>query len=71
MVVARREKAGWGGRRKRAGRPAVLEDPADVSFKMERRDVQAGQRLAERQRISFAELVRRAVKAYTKRHKRR
>ncbi len=70
-AMAGRRKARWGGRRERAGRPSILEDPADVSFNMERRDVKAGQRLADRQGISFAELMRRALKAHLKRERRR
>ena len=49
------------------GRPRLLEDPVQSWVQMERKDAEAAEALAKRKGLSFAELVRRAVKAYIKR----
>ena len=49
------------------GRPRLLEDPVQSWIQMEREDAEAAESLAEKQGISFAEFVRRALKAYIRR----
>ncbi len=66
-----KRKAGWGGRREGAGRPPRLKEPVTRWVKLERSDVESAEKIAEERDISFAEIVRRALRAYLKRHRRR
>ena len=54
-------------KRRGRGRPRVLEDPVRPWVQMERKDAKAAEVLAKKKGISFAEFVRRAVKAYIRR----
>ena len=65
-----RKKGAWGGRRKGAGRPAVLKKPVERWVRLERKDAEAAEKLAKEKRISFSELVRRALRSYVKRQRR-
>jgi hypothetical protein len=68
-----RKKIGRGGRREGAGRPPVLKDPTQRWVNFERRDLGRGERRARAEGISFAELVRKALRRYlqTKRERKR
>ena len=66
-----RKKSTWGCRRKGAGRPAVLEEPVERWVRLERKDAEAAEKLAKEKRISLSELMRRALRSYVKRQKRR
>ena len=70
-MVGRGRKGTWGGRRKGAGRPAVLSDPVDCWIRLERTDAEAAEELAANRGISLSELMRRALRSYLKRQKRR
>ncbi len=71
-MMAKRAKARgtWGGRREGAGRPSKLVEPIARWVQIERRDLEAAEQLAAERGISFAELVRRAVRTYLRRHRR-
>ena len=56
-------------KRRGLGRPRFLEDPVQFWGQMERKDAEAAEAWAKKKGISFAELVRRAVKAYIRRSK--
>lgn len=70
-MVGRGRKGTWGGRRKGAGRPPVLGDPVDRWIRLERTDAEAAEELAANRGISLSELMRRALRSYLKRQKRR
>ncbi len=63
MLMARR-KSGRGGRREGAGRPPVLKEATQRWVNFERRDLERGERMARAEGISFAELVRGALRLY-------
>ena len=66
-----RKKGTWGGRREGAGRPAVLKDPVDRGIRLEQEDAKAAENLAVERGISFSEFMRRVLRSYLKRQKRR
>ncbi len=66
-----RRKAGWGGRREGAGRPPRLDEPVTRWVKLERSDVESAEEIAKTRGISFAEIIRRALRGYLKRQQRR
>jgi hypothetical protein len=69
-VAAQREKKGYGGARKGAGRKRIVQDPERIAVDLERPDLDAMRALAEKRGTSVAHLIRRAVSAYLKRSKR-
>ncbi len=71
LSVLARKKGTWGGRREGAGRPAVLKDPVDRWVRLEQGDAEAADTLAAERGISLSELMRRALRSYLKRRKRR
>ena len=70
MATRKKAKGKRGGRREGAGRPAVLDDPVSRWVQIERPDLEAAEQLARARGISFAELMRRALKTYLHRPKR-
>ena len=68
--MAVKKKASWGGPREGAGRPQVLDDPVDRWIRLERPDAEAAEELARKRGISFAALIRRALRMYLNRQKR-
>ena len=64
-------KVGWGGRRKGAGRPSVFKDPVNRWVRLERADAEAVEKLARDRGVSLSELIRRALRSYLGRQKRR
>lgn len=58
MVEAR----GRGGRRRGAGRPPFLEDAVRITVDMERELLDGLDALAERRRVTRADLIRRALR---------
>ena len=60
--MATRKKGTRGGRREGAGRPVELDEPVSRWVQIERRDLEAGEEFARGRGISFAELIRRALK---------
>ena len=64
-------KTTWGGRREGAGRPQVLKDPVDRWVRLEREDAEAAEKLAKQRGISLSELIRRVLRSYLSRSKRR
>ena len=70
MATRKKAKGTRGGRREGAGRPPVLADPVSRWVQFEREDLEAGERLAQARRISFAEFMRRALRTYLRRQKR-
>jgi hypothetical protein len=72
LMAARKSKKTWGGVRPGSGRKPTLEDPVSFTGELERADVAALATIAEeRGGVSVASLVRAAVTAYVKRHRRR
>ena len=59
-----KKRSGPGGRREGAGRPRELNDPVQRWVQLERSDAKRAERRANAEGISFAELVRRAIRAY-------
>ena len=49
------------------GRPAVLDKPRTVPVKIEEADIKRATRLAAREGVTYAEIIRRALKAYLRR----
>ncbi len=68
-MASRRKKSRRGGYRKGAGRKAVLKRARAVTVTLEGPDYQAIERFAEERGVSFASVVREAVKSYTARRK--
>ncbi len=66
-----RKKGTWGGRREGAGRPAVLKNPVDRWIRLEQEDAEAAENLAAERGISLSEFMRRVLRSYLKRQKRR
>ncbi len=69
QMAAKRKKSGRGGRREGAGRKPVLREARTVSVTLEASDYKAVERLAEKRGVSFASVVREAVKTYMTRQK--
>ena len=65
------KKSTWGGRREGAGRPAVLKNPVDRWVRLEQGDAEAAETLAAERGISLSEFMRRVLRSYLKRQKRR
>ena len=59
-----RKRSGRGGRREGAGRPPILNEPSQRWVNFERLDLEQGERRARAEGISFAELVRNALRLY-------
>jgi predicted DNA-binding ribbon-helix-helix protein len=68
-MAAKRKKSGRGGRREGAGRKPVLDGARTLSVTLEDSDYEAVEHLAEARGVSFAKVVREAVKAYMARRK--
>ena len=68
-MAARRKKSRRGGRRPGAGRKPILEGAKTLSVTLEESEYEAVQRLADERGVSFASVVREAVKAYSARRK--
>ena len=68
--MGRRERRGWGGARKGAGRRALFKEPVTRWVKMERTEAEAVEKFAEERGISVAEAIRRAIRAYIQRRRR-
>ena len=68
-MTSRRKKSRRGGYRKGAGRKAVLKRATAVTVTLEGPEYEAVERLAEDRGVSFASVVREAVKSYTARRK--
>jgi len=49
----------------------VLTDPVDRWIRLEKADAEAGETIAAQRGVSFSELMRRALRSYLRRHKRR
>ena len=71
FLVGRGRKGTWGGSRKGAGRPPTLKGPVDRWVRLEKEDVDEAEQVAAMRGISFSELIRRALRGYLKRQKRR
>ena len=59
-----KKRSGPGGRREGAGRPRKLKAPIQRWVHLEQRDAERADKRAKTEGISFAELVRRAIRAY-------
>jgi len=68
--VAKRRKAGHGGKREGAGRRRIVQDPERVAVDFERPDLAALRELAERRGTTIPMLIRQAVSQYLKRSRR-
>ena len=70
--VAERKKKrdGRGGARPGAGRKPIVHDPVRLSFDLEARDFAVLKAFAEREAISVAEALRRAVQGHLRRLRR-
>ena len=62
-----KQRAGWGGRRKGAGRRAELADAVLRSISFERAQLDFLARASRAEGVSISEVVRRACAAYLKR----
>ena len=69
--MARRKGAGWGGSRKGSGRPALLTKPISRTLQLEEEDWLELRDLAKKRGTSAADLVRRAVRSYLNRSRRK
>ena len=69
IAVAQRKKGQHGGRREGAGRPRELDDPVQRWLQFERTELKAAERYARERGLSFAELVRRALRTYMRSRK--
>ena len=70
-VARRKIKGTWGGWRPGAGRKPTLKDPVSFTGDLERADVDFLEKIARKNNVSVASLVRNAVAAYVQRQKRR
>jgi hypothetical protein len=68
-MPAKQSKDGRGGARPGAGRKAVLDEPVSITVDLEKGDAGALRARASAESVSMAELVRKAVSAYLKRHR--
>ena len=66
-----KRKTGWGGRREGAGRPTFFHEPVDRRVRLERSEAEAAENFASDRGISLSELIRRALRSYLNRQKRR
>lgn len=69
-IVAAKKRT-WGGHRKGAGRPRLIEDRADRTIRFERSDLEALEEIATDRGVTAADLVRDAVRAYIARQRRK
>ena len=69
--MSKGKKTTWGGRREGAGRPRVLKEPVDRWVRLEQEDAEAAEKLAKQRGISLSELIRRVLRSYLGRQKRR
>ncbi len=58
-------------RKSKMGRPRVVQNPRRLAVDFERGDVEALEEIADRRSVSIAHLLREAVRAYLRRHRRR
>ena len=58
-------------RKSKMGRPRLVENPHRLAVDFEADDVEALEDLANRRRVSVAQLLRDAVRQYLRRHQRR
>lgn len=70
-VAGRRSEGTWGGRRQGAGRKATLKEAVSFTGDLERADAEALEAIARERDVSVASLVRKAVRAFLKRQRRR
>ena len=68
-MTARKKQTGRGGYRDGAGRKAFLSDARTITISLEAADYEAVEELAERRGLSFAAVIRIALKSYLKRQK--
>lgn len=59
-----------GGARPGAGRPKVVHVPERIAIDVEKRDLDALRRLADRRKLSLANAVREAIRDYIARKRR-
>ncbi len=69
-MSSRKRRKGRGGAREGAGRPALVPDPADLTVRFHRRDLEALAELAAARGLSVGYLVREAVGRYLKSQRR-
>ena len=55
--------------RRKRGRPRELRDPLAVPVKIERADYNRARKLAKRESITIAEVIRRALRTYLNRRR--
>ena len=63
-VAKRKRASGRGGWRPGAGRKAVLDDPVSVTLDLEGSQIARLREIAEREEVSVASLVRKAVSGF-------
>lgn len=68
--MAAKRKAGIGGARRGAGRPALMGKPVVFSVTIDRSDYDALAAIAEEQGASLASVVRAALGSYARRKRR-
>ncbi len=59
-----------GGRRDGAGRPAELEEPKTLAFRVDRRIAEAAEQVASKRGLTLSEWLRELVTAATRKKKR-
>ena len=69
-MTSKRKQSGHGGYREGAGRKPVLKRARTITVTLEDADYEAVQELAEEREVSFASVIRAALRAYLKRQRR-
>ena len=69
-MAGRRKQSGRGGYREGSGRKRVLKGAKTITVTLEEADYGAVQELAEAREVSFATVIRAALRAYLKRQRR-
>jgi len=70
-VAARKAKGAWGGWRPGAGRKPIFGEHADRTIRFERAELEALDAIASEEGVSASDVVRRLVRAYIARQRRK
>jgi len=71
VMAARKIKGTWGGWRPGAGRKPIFEEHADRTIRFERAELEALEAVAAEEGVTTSDVVRRLVRAYIARRRRK